>query len=230
MKTKPSLTSDPACFSDPQCLGGGGSPGAAQCLAALLHGPPGSNLRRAHGVLGQSTLLDLVGQSADELAEVYGLQLAEAVRLEAALGLAGYVRCARQPERPSMQSAQQVYRFFGARLGALQRETLQALLLDGKHRLRRWVTISVGTLTTSLVHPREVFRPAIRSAAAALILVHNHPSGDPEPSLEDIKVTRRILEASSLLGIPLLDHVIIGRGAFSSLRERAALPWTNHPT
>jgi DNA repair protein RadC len=78
----------------------------------------------------------------------------------------------------------------------------------------------VGTLTTSLVHPREVFRSAVREAAAALIAVHNHPSGDPEPSAEDLEVTRRLIEAGRLLGIPLLDHVVVGDGAWVSLRER----------
>ena len=225
MKPSSTLPPDPGPFPDPACLGSPGSPSAAQCLAALLEGTRGESQRRAHGLLAQVSLADLVAQPAEELQELHGLGLSEAVRVEAALLLASHLRVGRLPRRPSMGSAGQVHRYLAPRLAGLKRETLQGLLLDGKHRLQRQVTLSVGTLSASQVHPREVFRPAIRQAAAGLILVHNHPSGDPEPSLEDIQVTRRILDAGALLGIPLVDHVIIGRGAFVSLRERAALPW-----
>lgn len=102
----------------------------------------------------------------------------------------------------------------------LERETFHVLALDGKHRLLSRHAVSTGTLTTSLVHPREVFRAAVREGAAAVIAVHNHPSGDPEPSTEDVEVTRRLLEAGQLLGIPLLDHVVIGDARCVSLRER----------
>lgn len=219
------LVPDPGAFPDAHSLGTEPSPSPAHCLAALLEGDPERTLRRAHAILGQCSLSDLLQRPAEDLAEQFSLALTEAVRLEAALVLTTQVRMARKPRRPEMKSANQVYSYLGGRLANLQRETLQALLLDAKHRLQRVATISIGTLTSSQVHPREVLRPAIRHAAAALILVHNHPSGDPDPSLEDIKVTRRILEASALLGIPLLDHVIIGHGKYVSLRERACLPW-----
>ena len=100
-------------------------------------------------------------------------------------------------------------------------ERFVALLLNGKHRITGFVEVSRGTLTTSLVHPREVFGPALREVAAAVIVAHNHPSGDPEPSQEDLEVTRRLREAGQLVGVPLLDHIIVGeRGSFTSLRER----------
>ena len=103
-------------------------------------------------------------------------------------------------------------------------ELFVALLLNGKHRVTGFAEVSRGTLTTSLVHPREVFGPALREAAAAIIVAHNHPSGDPEPSLEDLEVTRRLYEAGKLLGVPLLDHIIVGeKGSFTSLRELVAL-------
>ena len=98
------------------------------------------------------------------------------------------------------------------------------LVLDGKHSLLRCDRVSTGTLTSSIVHPREVFRPAIQAAAAAVICAHNHPSGDPEPSAEDVTVTRRLVEAGKLLGIPVLDHVVLGEARFVSLRQR--LDWT----
>jgi DNA repair protein RadC len=88
----------------------------------------------------------------------------------------------------------------------------------------REVVISQGTLTASLVHPREVFRPALREAAAAVVLVHNHPSGDPTPSREDREITTRLAEAGDLLGIPVLDHVVVAERGYASLRESGALP------
>ena len=100
-------------------------------------------------------------------------------------------------------------------------EVFVSILLNGKHRVFALAEVSRGTLTTSLVHPREVFGSALRMSAAAVIVAHNHPSGDPEPSVEDIEVTRRLRDAGKLLGVPLLDHLILGENAaFTSLRDR----------
>jgi len=93
------------------------------------------------------------------------------------------------------------------------------VLLDGRHRVIAEVTVSRGTLTASLVHPREVFRGAIRAAAAEIVLVHNHPSGDPTPSREDETVTERLRRAGALLGVQVLDHVIVAEGGYFSFRE-----------
>ena len=100
-------------------------------------------------------------------------------------------------------------------------EEFHAALVNVKHALETTVHISTGTLTASLVHPREVFRPALTyPGVAALICVHNHPSGDSKPSMEDLELTRRLIEAGRLLGVPLLDHVIVGAGGmFTSLRD-----------
>lgn len=102
-------------------------------------------------------------------------------------------------------------------------EEFWAIHVNGKHYAFGMAQVSVGTLTTSLVHPREVFGPAIRMGAAALIVVHNHPSGDPEPSLEDVDVTRRLTETGRILGIPLLDHIVCGDARYVSLRERGVV-------
>jgi len=100
-------------------------------------------------------------------------------------------------------------------------EVFVALTLNAKHRSTGFHEVSRGTLTSSLVHPREVFGPALRMSAAAVIVAHNHPSGDPEPSNEDLAITRRLTQAGELLGVPLLDHIIIGQaGTFTNLRER----------
>ncbi len=97
------------------------------------------------------------------------------------------------------------------------------ILLDGRNRVIGESQISQGTLTASLVHPREVFRPAIRSAAAALVLVHNHPSGDPEPSAEDLNVTHRLVEAGEIVGIRIVDHVVVADRGFYSFQEHGQL-------
>jgi len=125
----------------------------------------------------------------------------------------------REPRRP-LRSPALVHDLMAGELRGLEHETFHALLLDGKHRLRCRVHVSQGTLTSSLVHPREVFGPALREGAAALIVVHNHPSGDPEPSNEDLAVTRRLIEVGNLLGVPLLDHVVVAEERYVSIRER----------
>ncbi|MGD8394758.1 MAG: DNA repair protein RadC [Candidatus Eiseniibacteriota bacterium] len=104
-----------------------------------------------------------------------------------------------------------------------RREHFVALHLDARNRVIGRETVSVGTLNASIVHPREVFRAAIRASAASLVLVHNHPSGDPEPSADDLALTRRLVEVGTLVGIEVLDHLIIGKGRFVSLRSRGSL-------
>jgi DNA repair protein RadC len=97
------------------------------------------------------------------------------------------------------------------------------ILLDARHRIMREEIVSEGSLTSSIVHPREVFMPAVRESAGAIVFVHNHPSGDPQPSDEDIAVTRRLVHAADLLGIRVLDHVIVGDGTYASFKEAGLL-------
>lgn len=107
-------------------------------------------------------------------------------------------------------------------LAGRDRETVVALYLDGRHRILRVHEVSIGTATASLIHPREVFGPALRVRACAVVVAHNHPSGDPEPSVEDRGVTERLLAAGELVGVPLLDHLVVGGESFVSLRGRGA--------
>ncbi len=109
------------------------------------------------------------------------------------------------------------------RLAHRRREHFGVLLLDSRNRLERQAIISVGSLNGSLVHPREVFREALIHAAASLILFHNHPSGDPTPSREDVAITGRLLSAGSLVGVEVLDHLVIGRGRFTSMKEQGLM-------
>jgi DNA repair protein RadC len=127
-------------------------------------------------------------------------------------------------ERPQLRVPAEAAPLLAQYIGETDREVFAVALLTIRHRVLGLHTVSVGCLTSSLVHPREVFKPAILAGAAALLLAHNHPSGDPEPSAEDIALTRRLVSAGQLLGIEVLDHVILGEsGRFVSLRERGVL-------
>ncbi len=116
-----------------------------------------------------------------------------------------------------------VVAFMGVRLRREQREHFVVLLLNARHEVMAYETVSVGSLNASIVHPREVFKPAVIAAAATIVLCHNHPSGDPEPSEEDLTITKRLVEAGELLGISVLDHIIIASRGVVSLRSRQLL-------
>ncbi len=181
-------------------------------------------LRLASELLARFGSLERLARAGDaELADVAGMGPAKIASLRAAFELGG--RLARQPIETGerLHSPKQVFAHFGARLRQLRQETFFVLLLDSRHRLLRAVEVSRGSLNQSLVHPREVFAPALREAAAAILVLHNHPSGDPSPSREDHEVTRRLHESGDLLGIPLLDHVVIGADAYTSFAERGWL-------
>jgi DNA repair protein RadC len=127
-------------------------------------------------------------------------------------------------ERPQLRVPAEAAPLLAQYIGETDREVFAVALLTIRHRVLGLHTVSVGCLTSSLVHPREVFKPAILAGAAALLLAHNHPSGDPEPSAEDIALTRRLVSAGQLLGIEVLDHLILGEsGRYVSLRERGVL-------
>jgi len=154
-----------------------------------------------------------------ELAEIPGMGAARAARLHAAAELGRRLASAPLVSGRSIRSAQEIYDHFGPLLADARKETFHVLLFDSKNRLIRKVRVSEGCLAASLVHPREAFRPAIREAAAAVLFLHNHPSGDPTPSAEDRRTTDRLRAAGELLGIPVLDHVVIGRGKYFSLAD-----------
>jgi len=127
-------------------------------------------------------------------------------------------------DRPQIRVAAEAAPLLAQYIGDTDREVFAVALLTVRHRVLGLHTVSVGCLTSSLVHPREVFKPAILAGSAALLLVHNHPSGDPDPSAEDIALTRRLAAAGQLLGIEILDHLILGEaGRFVSLRERGVM-------
>jgi DNA repair protein RadC len=158
-----------------------------------------------------------------ELARLPGLGPARISCLIAAIEIGRRVATRRLRRGDAIRGPADIHRHFFQRLRQQQREHFVVLLLDGRHRVVRECEVSQGTLTASLVHPREVFRTAVREASAAIVLVHNHPSGDPSPSPEDREVTRRLVRAGEILGIRVLDHVVIAEHGFYSFRESGEL-------
>lgn len=164
------------------------------------------------------SLANIADASVEELRSLPGIGEAKAVRLSAACEL-GRRLVNSTPLRPAIRSAEDVAALVRGQMGHLDREEFRVLLLDTKHRLLELYRVSLGHLNGTLVHPREVFKQAIRRSSDAVILVHNHPSGDPAPSPEDLAVTRRLVMAGRIVGIEVLDHVILGAGSYVSLRE-----------
>jgi DNA repair protein RadC len=166
--------------------------------------------------LSDGSLRRLAQRPSAELLRLHGIGPTKAGRLLAAFELG--VRLAREEKPPAqrIRDPEDVVRLFRGRLRDLQVEEFHLLALDSQSQVLREVLITRGLLNSSLVHPREVFRPAIAEAAAGIIVVHNHPSGDPTPSAEDRTVTRQLAEAGRLLDLPLYDHVVIAGDRYLS--------------
>jgi DNA repair protein RadC len=176
---------------------------AIEQAQAVLH-PVAGNLRQ------------LAGASVADLCQVRGVGPAKAAQIVAALEIAK--RFGEEEFSPGalFRSSYDVYAHFRERLAGERHEHFFAVLLDNKHRKIKDIRVSQGSLTASIVHPRDVYLPVIRESAAAVIFVHNHPSGDPTPSREDLEITRRLREVGDLVGVRVLDHLVIGRGRYVS--------------
>lgn len=158
--------------------------------------------------------------SAEDLVEIDGVGPATAARVLACLELSRRAAAWRSASRPTISTPEDVVELCGPRLRGADREHFWSLALNTKNRLLRMSEISVGSLNASIVHPRELFKEAVRISAASVVVVHNHPSGDPTPSGADIQLTRRLVKAGDVLGIEVLDHVVIGDGGeHASLRD-----------
>lgn len=182
-------------------------------------------LQLAHALVERFGSLDALARAGDaELGAVPGMGPAKTASLRAAFELGG--RLARAPLEPGLRlhSPEQVAAHFGARMRRYRQEVFVVLLLDSRHRLIGEVEVSRGSLNQSLVHPREVFAPALRESAAAILVLHNHPSGDPQPSREDHEVTRRLVRAGEILGIRVVDHLVLGGESFTSFARTGQLP------
>src|SRR5216117_1721795 len=198
----------------------------AELIAILLRtGMKGmSALHIAERLLQQGgTLQNLANASLDDLRKVKGVGRDKAVALKAAFTLARNMAREFRHESPLLDTPDRVVDLLREDNRLLEVENFQVVLLNTRRRLIRVEHISQGTLDTLLVHPREVFKAAIAANAAAIIIVHNHPSGDPTPSEADIKVTRDLIRAGQLLKIDLLDHIILGRASPERPKEYASL-------
>ena len=201
--------------------------GAAELIAIVLGTGTGgrSTLDLAQAILASAggSLRRLAAQPVAAVTALDGVGGARATAIHAALELGRRAACEGRDEGVPVRSPRDVYALFAARLEDLPVEEFHVAVLDSQHRLERDVTVTRGILNSSLVHPREVFREAIAERAAAIILVHNHPSGDPTPSADDRAVTEQLAAAGRLLDIPVHDHVIVGRGRYMSFAEAGLL-------
>lgn len=199
----------------------------AELLAIVVGSGAGgrSSLGVGQAILarGAGSLRRIAAQPVAVLTDLPGVGPARAIAVHAALELGRRLAAEARDDGIPVRAPGDVYGRFAERLEDLPVEEFHVAVLDAQHRLERDITITRGILNSSLVHPREVFREAIAERAAAIILVHNHPSGDPTPSADDRVVTEQLVAAGRLLDIPVHDHVIVGRGRYVSFAEAGLL-------
>ncbi len=197
---------------------------SAELMALILKtGTKGKNiLETCNELIGRYGLEKLADLSMGELQENDGIGPAKAMQIKAVFELQKRLHFKRNTNK-KVRSARDVFEYMDGRIPDETREHLFLLHLNTKNRIMRHDIISVGTLNASLIHPREIYKSAIRESSHAIILVHNHPSGDVEPSNADKQVTTILKQAGSILQIELLDHVIIGKDTWFSFREHAML-------
>ncbi|HJR76637.1 MAG TPA: DNA repair protein RadC [Nitrospiraceae bacterium] len=205
------LTYGPDALSDAHLLAillrvGRRDASAVELAMELLH--------EVHGIAG------LVHCGLQELCAIPGVGVAKAAQLKAALELGRRAMAVPLTTGVRITSSADLFKHFHPRVRNLRHEIFTIVLLDAKNAVIREATVSEGTLTHSLVHPREVFQLAIRESAAAVILLHNHPSGDPTPSQEDRLLTSRLISAGHVLGIRVLDHLVVGDGRYVSFADQ----------
>jgi DNA repair protein RadC len=205
---------------------GAGSLGDNELLALVLgHGAAENGaLDLANDVLtAMGGLHGLARASVDELRRIRGIGAARASQLLAAVEAGRRTLVRSRRERPQIIEPRNAAEILIPQFGSKRVEHFGVLLLDTKHRVMRTSVVSVGSLDTSVVHPREVFREATMVGAAAMVLFHNHPSGDPAPSDDDLALTLRLVRAGELMGISVIDHVFVAESLYHSMREQKNL-------
>lgn len=207
---------------------GAGALTDAELLAIILRTGNASTaesaLDHARQLLGKfDGLRGVDTASIKELKAIKGIGPAKIAQIKAALEIGRRLGEKKWQAGSPLRSSEDVYRHFREHLEGEKREIFYVVLLTNKNRKIREVKISEGSLTASLVHPREVFNPVVRESAAGVIFVHNHPSGDPAPSPEDMELTRRLKEVGELMGVRVLDHVVIGHDRYFSFNDRGLL-------
>ncbi|MNH79259.1 hypothetical protein D3C87_455460 [compost metagenome] len=205
---------------------GAGALSHAELLAILLRTGTRqeSALHMAQRILnlagGLRNLMDL---SVEELMQTKGIGTAKAIQLKAGFELGIRMSGAKRPDRVTIRSPHDAADLLMEQLRYLKKEHFVCLFLNTKNHIIAQETLSMGSLNASIVHPREVFRAAIKCSSASVVCAHNHPSGDPAPSPEDIQITQRLCEAGQIVGIDVLDHIVIGDGVFVSLKEQGLM-------
>lgn len=205
---------------------GAGALSQAELLAILLR----TGTRNESAIhLAQRLLAEIGGirgimdLSLDELTKMKGIGPAKAVQIKAGIELGQRLAKARFPEARIIRSPRDAADLVMEELRYLQKEHFVCLFLNTKNHIIAQETLSVGSLNASIVHPREVFRAAMKCSSASIVCVHNHPSGDPTPSPEDVNMTERLCRAGEIVGIDVLDHIVIGDGSFVSLKEQGLM-------
>jgi DNA repair protein RadC len=196
----------------------------AELLAVILQkGNKRENVvDMSNRLLSKNGINKLSELSLKELQEIDGIGPAKAMQIKAVFEFNKRHSLSKQNGK-QIKSAKDVYEYATQRLNSNDKEHFMILHLDSKNRIIKDEIVSIGTLNASIIHPREVFKSAIKESANSIILVHNHPSGDPEPSIEDEKITQKLFEAGDLLSIKVLDHVIIGKENYYSFNENKIL-------
>ena len=192
----------------------------AEVLAIILQkGTRGENvIDMSNRLISKYGLDKLSSCSIDELKDIKGIGEAKALQIKAIFELSKRIRAGKICETTVNNSAD-VAKYYMAKLGDKKKEYFIAVFLDSKNKIISDKVISIGTLNASLVHPREVFKEAMKASANAIILVHNHPSGDPEPSEEDIMITKKLQDVGETVGITILDHIVIAKNKYHSFND-----------
>lgn len=197
---------------------------SAQELLALVIGrgiPKKSVMNISQELLAKFGNIRSISQASIEaLAEIKGIGLAKAAQIKATFELGRRQELEPELKDYDIKNPQSIVKAIRSSIKDKAKEHFKLILLDNRNKIISISTISIGTLNASLVHPREIFKEAIIHNSASVVLAHNHPSGDPEPSEEDMKITERLVESGKILGIEVIDHIIIGKTNFASFKER----------
>jgi len=206
---------------------GSGTLTNSELLAIMLRTGTGNNrssrsaLDLAKAILARyKNLKGLLNASAKELTDIKGIGMAKSAQIIAALELGRRAVSEKNGNNTSFRCSEEVANYYIPLLKDLKKEQFRVLLLDIKNKVIKEVLISMGSLTSSIVHPREVIKPAVKESAASIIFIHNHPSGDPEPSVDDMEITDRLCKSCSIMGISVLDHIIVAEGGYFSFKQK----------